>query len=364
MTTLIPKRFPSSLTPPEPTPLRKQAHYAWVTAPPAEAPVRQIIYIGQLAYQSLTEQFVIDRELIVAKTAFRAHYWLEQLADIQKESLPEAIICDLTLPDGTAFELFDRIRRMPHLSSIPFLAVSSQIDPASSKQVLGYGMDDLYAYPLDRSRLETRIRFLKTYHSSLRSPTLPPPAFNDFSPSEPKRMLDVWVALIGLLMLSPLMLLIALLIKVRTGGPVLHITKCAGTGYHVFSLYKFQTMTADRMLSDGQTVRTSLGKWLRKYNLDELPQLINILRGDMSLVGNRPLPLSEAEQLTTDQWSKRFLAPAGVTGLWQIARRRKKHLSEADRHQMDIDYVDDASFWNDIRLIIKTIMILLQRSTE
>lgn len=106
---------------------------------------------------------------------------------------------------------------------------------------------------------------------------------------------------------------------------------------------------------------TKVGKFIRNTSIDELPQLINVLKGDMSIVGNRPLPLYEAEQLTSDLWSKRFLAPAGITGLWQIELRgRKGDMSEAERKELDNSYADNYSFWGDIKIILKTIPALLQ----
>ncbi|MDW3651732.1 MAG: sugar transferase [Bacteroidia bacterium] len=108
---------------------------------------------------------------------------------------------------------------------------------------------------------------------------------------------------------------------------------------------------------------TPFGQILRNTSLDEIPQLINVLKGDMSIVGNRPLPLYEAEQLTTDYWAKRFLAPAGITGLWQVKRRGKAYMSEEERKRMDVAYADNASFWNDLKIVIQTIPALLQRKS-
>ncbi|MCF8218503.1 MAG: sugar transferase [Bacteroidales bacterium] len=106
---------------------------------------------------------------------------------------------------------------------------------------------------------------------------------------------------------------------------------------------------------------TKVGNFIRNTSIDELPQLVNVLKGDMSIVGNRPLPLYEAEQLTSDLWSKRFLAPAGITGLWQIELRgRKGDMSEEERKQLDNSYADNYSFWGDIKIILKTIPALLQ----
>jgi lipopolysaccharide/colanic/teichoic acid biosynthesis glycosyltransferase len=114
---------------------------------------------------------------------------------------------------------------------------------------------------------------------------------------------------------------------------------------------------------------TRVGKFIRNTSLDELPQLINVLKGDMSIVGNRPLPVYEAELLTVDTLSKRFLAPAGITGLWQVELRGKGgNMSEEERKRLDNEYANhfkdgNYSFWYDIKLILRTIPALLQKST-
>lgn len=114
---------------------------------------------------------------------------------------------------------------------------------------------------------------------------------------------------------------------------------------------------------------TRIGKIIRNTSIDELPQLINVIKGDMSLVGNRPLPLYEAELLTKDQMSKRFLAPAGITGLWQVELRGKGgEMSESERIDLDNKYADyfigqNYSFWFDIKILLKTIPALFQKST-
>jgi len=114
---------------------------------------------------------------------------------------------------------------------------------------------------------------------------------------------------------------------------------------------------------------TKIGKIIRNTSIDELPQLINVIKGDMSIVGNRPLPVYEAELLTQDVLSKRFLAPAGITGLWQVELRGKGgNMSEEERIQLDNKYADyftghNYSFWYDIKIILRTIPALLQKST-
>jgi lipopolysaccharide/colanic/teichoic acid biosynthesis glycosyltransferase len=107
---------------------------------------------------------------------------------------------------------------------------------------------------------------------------------------------------------------------------------------------------------------TLIGKFIRNSSIDELPQLYNVLIGDMSIVGNRPLPMYEAEKITTDQFALRFIAPAGITGLWQVTKRGKGGaMSEEERMELDNQYAKTYSFWNDIKLIFKTIPALFQK---
>ncbi len=107
---------------------------------------------------------------------------------------------------------------------------------------------------------------------------------------------------------------------------------------------------------------TRFGKIIRKYSIDELPQLLNVLKGDMSIVGNRPLPLYEAEMLTSDQYIDRFLGPSGLTGLWQVEKRGDSgKLSPEERKQLDIFYAKNYSFWMDIKIIFKTFTAFIQK---
>jgi len=105
---------------------------------------------------------------------------------------------------------------------------------------------------------------------------------------------------------------------------------------------------------------TRVGTFLRNTSLDEIPQFINILKGDMSLVGNRPLPLYEAEKLTTDDKIMRFAGPAGLTGLWQVTKRGKKEMSEEERIRLDVEYARNFSFWLDMKIIFRTFPALFQ----
>lgn len=107
---------------------------------------------------------------------------------------------------------------------------------------------------------------------------------------------------------------------------------------------------------------TKIGRIIRRFSIDELPQLFNVIKGDMSIVGNRPLPLYEAEQLTTDNYIDRFIGPAGLTGLWQVEKRGDAgKLSPEERKQLDIYYSKNYGFWIDLKIIIRTLTAFIQK---
>lgn len=155
----------------------------------------------------------------------------------------------------------------------------------------------------------------------------------------------------------------------ETCSPVLHFGNKRICDYW----YTQQKQQADRSKSAFIKIEddpriTRVGKFIRNTSIDELPQLINVLKGDMSIVGNRPLPVYEAERLTKDILSKRFLAPAGITGLWQVELRGKGgNMSEEERIRLDNEYADhyisgNYSFWYDLKLILRTVPALFQKS--
>lgn len=106
---------------------------------------------------------------------------------------------------------------------------------------------------------------------------------------------------------------------------------------------------------------TRIGAFLRNTSIDELPQLFNVLMGHMSIVGNRPLPIYEAEKLTTDQFAARFMAPAGITGLWQVSKRGGKGMSEEERKALDLEYARGHSLKKDLLILLKTFPALIQQ---
>ena len=107
---------------------------------------------------------------------------------------------------------------------------------------------------------------------------------------------------------------------------------------------------------------TKVGAFLRNTSLDELPQLFNVLKGEMSIVGNRPLPLYEASALTTNEGAERFLAPAGITGLWQVTKRGREDMSAEERLSLDIDYARNHGFVSDFRILLCTPTALFQKT--
>lgn len=271
---------------------------------------------------------------------------------------------------------------------IPFILHSSKFNPASRRIALGFGFDDYHVGNITAA-FQKRISFLqrlKSYRRQRVGKTYTTRNVPYVKPWSIKRAYDVLFSATALLLLSPIMLIIALLVKLDSRGPIFYISKRAGSGYRIFNFYKFRTMRvgADaelKMLAymnqyskeisgPGSSVFyklkddprvTKLGRFLRNTSLDELPQLVNVLKGDMSLIGNRPLPLYEAERLTNDKVAGRFLAPAGISGLWQVSKRGKEKMSEEERIDLDIEYARNNSFLFDMKILFSTFPALLQK---
>ncbi|MEQ7007545.1 sugar transferase [Actinopolymorpha sp. B17G11] len=177
-----------------------------------------------------------------------------------------------------------------------------------------------------------------------------------------KRGIDVVLALVGLLALAPVMAAVALLIRWRLGGPVLFRQRRTGMGGRQFRVLKFRTMTDRRdargeLLPDHRRL-TRLGRLLRRLSLDEIPQLINVLRGDMSVVGPRPL-LPKYDTWYTATERRRFDVRPGITGLAQIAGRNT--VGWGTRLSLDVEYVDRWSLWLDAVIIVRTIRVVFAR---
>lgn len=191
-----------------------------------------------------------------------------------------------------------------------------------------------------------------------------------------KRVMDIFFSVIGLLLLSPLFAFIIIAIFIEDGSPAIYKQRRVGKGGKEFNIYKFRSMhkDADKIhekmkeemgvidvsfkMSDKEDPRiTKVGRFIRKTNIDELPQLVNIIAGDMSIVGPRPLAVYEYndEQKKYDgRFDYRYDVPQGLTCYWQAEFSNRGKFSFEERMQMDVDYAKDASFLLDIKLIFKT----------
>ena len=179
-----------------------------------------------------------------------------------------------------------------------------------------------------------------------------------------KYLLDKIFSFILLVILSPIFILIAILIKLDSKGPVFFIQQRVGKDNKLFNIYKFRTMVPDAINigsgvyteeNDPRITRT--GRFLRKTSLDELPQFINVFKGDMSLVGTRPPTLDEVVKYNNPHHRRISFKP-GITGMWQISGR--SDITDFDEVvRLDTSYIDDWNIWKDIVIIFKTIYVLL-----
>jgi lipopolysaccharide/colanic/teichoic acid biosynthesis glycosyltransferase len=203
---------------------------------------------------------------------------------------------------------------------------------------------------------------------------LRPPVFDGFDYFV-KRTFDLVVSCLLLVLLSPVLLVGALLVKITSRGPVIYRSHRPGIGAELFACFKFRTMLtdADERQDDLESLNeatgplfkirrdprlTPVGRFLRRWSIDELPQLLNVVRGDMSLVGPRPLPERDFDRL--EEWhKKRYLVLPGMTGLWQVSGRSE--LDFDDLVRLDFLYLERWSVGLDLAIILKTIPAVLSK---
>ena len=302
------------------------------------------------------------------------------------------------------------------------------------------GINDTIQQEASVTEMNKKIMFISDRESILFSNEAPWRGMLKFQIPIWKRLFDIIVATLAIIILSPIFIITAIAIRLESEGPILFKSKRVGTNYTIFDFLKFRSMYVDAehqlkelskehnqykdgdeakstitaplgdqaeiammdmgmesemMISDEEIMLvgddfvvaesdfnkqkeaeinnafvkiendprvTKVGKFIRKTSIDELPQLFNILKGDMSIVGNRPLPLYEAEKLTADTSIDRFMAPAGLTGLWQVEERgRGGNMSAEERKQLDITYGQTYNFWMDMKIIFKTFTAFKQK---
>jgi lipopolysaccharide/colanic/teichoic acid biosynthesis glycosyltransferase len=312
----------------------------------------------------------------------------------EKNIIPEIIFCESQF-DFTAVKSFcSFLSNHPVFSTIPFVLDAGSLcdmelnlykkNKLADEIICLQGMEDhdLRVKIQFLKKVKTKAADMQTNSKGIRLNLLGSLNAAHFF----KRAFDIVVSSIALCLLSPIFALIALAISIESKGSIFYIAKRAGRGYRIFNFYKFRTMYAgsDKKMSEFSHLNqyqgistegpvffkinndprvTKVGAFLRNSSLDELPQLINVLLGDMSLVGNRPLPLYEAATLTTDECAKRFLAPAGITGLWQIKKRGREEMSVTERINLDIDYANKYNFMYDLWIMANTPSALIQKSS-
>lgn len=305
--------------------------------------------------------------------------------------LPEAIMIDLEINTDELNKFFNMLKKSALFRHIPLFLFTHHLNPEDLEKYLKMPFfDDIYTPNSSPKEIVERISFLKKYKAKIKQTseeecvTLLNNKYTFDINYCLKRIGDIIVSGTLILLLSPIFIIIGAIVALESRGPVVYRAKRAGRGYQVFKFYKFRSMysNADKMIknlehlnqysdNESNTAKfykisndprvTKVGAFLRNTSLDELPQLFNVLKGDMSIVGNRPLPLYEANTITTDSYSSRFLAPAGITGLWQVNKRGKKDMSTDERLNLDISYAQQWSFMSDLKIIMKTPKALLQK---
>ena len=172
-----------------------------------------------------------------------------------------------------------------------------------------------------------------------------------------KRAMDLVLAILGLVLLSPLLLVLAALVRVKLGSPVFFVQERPGLHGRLFRIIKFRTMVLGA--SDDEARLTRFGRMLRAASLDELPELINVVKGEMSLVGPRPL-LAKYLPLYSPFQARRHEVRPGITGWAQVNGRNE--VSWVERFEMDVWYVDNASVWLDAKILVLTLAKVVRRS--
>ena len=392
-----------------------------------------ILYIGRIA-----DYFKLEGNeswsITVLENSIQAGKYLQSSENLN------AIICDYYLPGNNGIFFYEWIRAQSKYDAIPFVLLSKEFNANIYKKAFKKQINDFYVPSATSPKdIINRIEFLCSREQTISENKSPKVKEEVYKMPASKRMFDILVSFLVLLVASPFLLLILLAIRLESKGKVYYISKRVGR--KTFDFYKLRSMLtgSDELLKklakeknqykkedikiEESTLEipcpkcielpanqlcspvmhidthqicdywfnvqkreaaknnstfvkivddpriTKVGKFIRNTSIDELPQLINVLKGDMSIVGNRPLPVYEAELLTGDDLSKRFLAPPGITGLWQVELRGKGgKMSEEERMRLDNQYADqfidnNYSFWYDIKLILRTVPALFQSDT-
>ncbi|WP_052272862.1 sugar transferase [Flavihumibacter solisilvae] len=357
------------------------------TAPVAQLHSREFFYIGKNT-RSIDYLVKLFDGGYAAENVSKALNILRRI-DQQEKTSPNVFIIDSNVDLTTVAELCTYLKSTEKFRGIPMIMdKSGTTETTCDAAILMRLFDDVIDTRKADTKLLQRISFLERVNSKKQQRTqekmnLMLKLSQESTVSAGRRLFDLVIAGLGIIITLPVMILIAFGIMAESKGPVFYISKRAGRGYRVFNFYKFRTMQfgADTQVDSLKHLNefdeaqgrvffkvsddpraTKFGKFLRNTSLDELPQLFNVILGDMSIVGNRPLPLYEASMLTTDEWSQRFMAPAGITGLWQIRKKDRHCMSVEERIKLDIAYSQKQNFLFDLWIIAHTPPALIQKS--
>lgn len=386
-----------------------------------------VIYIGDNDEYKAHFSKLLNNELVITPDLSS----LPADAAKNENSLPVMVLLENSGIDSDITKIKYIKQELP-LSYI--ILVTKGIDKNEIPKYHEAGLKDTVPPNVSETRLKNGLEFIAKNQSLIADSTRGHLPLGTYKIPLWKRIFDIIFSLIAIVILSPFLLIIGLMIRIESPGPIIYKSKRVGSNYNIFDFYKFRSMykDADKRLkeflslnqykeidplfysytndidhiplveydfsdntvisdnsfvSDDEVISeteflkeklkrqqnnfikfendpriTKMGKFIRKYSIDEVPQLINILKGEMSIVGNRPLPLYEAEQLTSDQYIDRFMGPAGLTGLWQVEKRGDSgKLSPEERKQLDIYYAKNFNFWMDLKIVFKTFTAFIQK---
>lgn len=376
--------------------------------------LQHLIYVG-------TDREVIAhfRELTDGQIALAANYAEASNVLSQDKHRDLAIVLyEKSIPKVDLSRITYLRKKFPYIYMI---LLTEAMDKEEGLEYLKSGINNTLSLQASREAMEETLSFLSKRQQQLLGSFHEKRSLSTFHLPLWKRIFDIIFSIFAIVFLSPLLILIAAAIRIESKGAVMYTSKRVGSNYQVFDFFKFRSMYTDAdkklkefknlnqyaneesdtanepaqaldndeviLISDDFVISeqeylnqrnteqknafvklendpriTKVGAFIRKYSIDELPQLINILKGDMSIVGNRPLPLYEAELLTSDEYIDRFMAPAGLTGLWQVEKRGDSgKLSAEERKLLDIKYAKNFSFWMDICIILRTVTAFVQK---